>query len=72
MRVCLNARGDILPKNIQVRSWTDVDTKRLARGFKFIRQRDVMSEETISRHLLAHDARQYHSCVNAYAHLIGQ
>lgn len=62
----------ILSKDVQVRSWTDVDAKWLARGFKSIRQRDVVSEETVSWHLLAHDARQHHPGVNANAHLIRQ
>lgn len=58
--------------HVQVRNWTDVDAKRLARRFKFICQRDIMPKETISWHFLAHDACQHHSGMNADAHLMEQ
>lgn len=55
--------------HVQVRRRADVDAERLARGLEFVRQRDVVPEETVSRHLLADDARQHHPGVNADAHL---
>jgi len=66
----LYKKRGILSKYIQVRSWTDVDTKWFACGFKFIRQRDVMSKKTVSWHFLTNDSCQHHPGVNADAHLI--
>lgn len=57
--------------HVQVRRRADVDAKRLARRLEFVRQRDVMSEEAISGHLLADDTRQHHPRVNADTHLMG-
>lgn len=72
MLLHIDTKRNILSKryHVQVRSWTDVDAKRFARRFKFIRQRDIMSKETVSWHFLTHDACQYHSGMNADTHLM--
>ena len=52
-----------------MRRWADVDFEWLAARLEFIGERDVVSEETVARHLDAHHARQDGSRVEPNPHL---
>lgn len=60
----LGALADLL-----VGGGADVDAQWLTSGFELVGQSDVVAEEAVARHHLAHHTRQNWSRVNSDAHL---